>query len=135
MMYCTQQDLIDRGWEKELTQVTDKDRLNEMNAVAVEQAIEDASADIDSYLQGRYSLPLSVTVPNLNRIACDITRFYLHDKVAPEQVKRRYEVAMRWLEQVAKGAIKLGIENVAEATVIGNEAVMTSDGNRFARGF
>jgi phage gp36-like protein len=132
-MYCTLQDLLDRGWERELTQVTDKDRINELNLVAVEQAIADASADIDSYLQGRYELPLVVTVPNLTRIACDVTRFYLHDKKATEQMQRRYDAATRFLEQIAKGTIKLDVA-VAASSVGANVAEMTSSGNRFERG-
>ena len=133
-MYCTLQDLIDRGWERELIQVTDKDRVNQISAIDVEQAIKDASADIDGYLQGRYALPLEVTVPKLTHTACDIARYYLHDRKPTEHITKRYEVAIRWLEQVARGTIKLGVIGVAEAEVSDNEAVMTSGGNHFARG-
>jgi phage gp36-like protein len=131
-MYCTLQDLLDRGWERELTQVTDKDRVNELNLVAVEQAIADASADIDGYLQGRYELPLMIEAPCLTRIACDLVRLYLHDKKATEQIQKRYDAAIRYLEQIARGMIKLG-NNFTASSVSMNAAEMTSDGNRFGR--
>ncbi len=131
-MYCTKADMLARGWEKELIQLTDKSKLGVIDDGILSQAIADASAEIDSYLQGRYSLPLTISVPNLTRICCDIARYYLFETKVTEQVQSRYDAVSRYLVQVAKGAIKLGIE-VPVTSVAVNGAEMTSNVNVFGR--
>ena len=132
-MYCTKADMLARGWEKELIQLTDKSKLLVIDDGILSQAIADASAEIDSYLQGRYSLPLTMPVPNLTRICCDIARYYLFETKVTEQVQNRYDAVSRYLVQVAKGAIKLGIEDVPVTSVAVNGAEMVSNLNAFSR--
>jgi len=131
-MYCTKADMLARGWEEELTQLTDNAGLGVIDDGILNQAIADASAEIDSYLQGRYSLPLTISVPNLTRICCDIARYYLFETKVTEQVQGRYDAVIRYLKQVLKGEIKLGME-VPATTVVVNGAEMTSSTNVFGR--
>ena len=43
-MYCTKADMLARGWEKELIQLTDKSKLGVIDDGILSQAIADASA-------------------------------------------------------------------------------------------
>lgn len=71
------------------------------------RACEDATNLVDGYLGGRYALPLS-SVPDMVRAwAADVARYRLWDDRAPEEVRRRYEDALRQLELTAKGTISL----------------------------
>ena len=134
MSYCTKQDLIARGWELELIQLTDRNDTNDIDDVILQQAIEDATNDINSYLQGHYSLPL-VTIPAvLTRLACDLTRYYLFDTSVTEQVDKRYKAVIRYLERVAKGTIVLPIDN-GEVQAYENVVLMESAGKQFGRGY
>lgn len=73
------------------------------------RALIDASAVIDTYL-GRYQLPLPTNPPVLIPYCLDIARYRLwRNTDAPDDVRKRYEDAIRWLEQVAKGIVKLVI--------------------------
>lgn len=133
MPYCTLQDLLDRGYEQELLQRCDPNALGVIDEVIVSRAIDDATADIDGYLAGRYNLPLTVEIATLKQKACDMTRFYLQEK-PPLDMQKRYDAVIRYLEQVAKGAIRLPIASESViAEVISNEAVMTSGINVFSR--
>jgi phage gp36-like protein len=50
MAYCTLQDLIDRGWEDELLQLTDLVEAGAVDSVAVDRAIA-AGSDIGHRLR------------------------------------------------------------------------------------
>lgn len=70
-------------------------------------AIADATAEIDGYLSGRYGLPLSNPPAALTRVCSDIARYYLYDDAAPEQVQTRYDNAIAYLRDVGMGKIHL----------------------------
>ncbi|MFZ5538135.1 MAG: gp436 family protein [Pseudomonadota bacterium] len=108
-MYATQQDLIDRFGETELAQLSDRAGSGAIDPAVVARKLADAAAEIDSYLVGRYTLPLNPVPTVLVRLACDLARYHLYDDRATEQVAQRYRDAIRFLEQVAKGAVQLGV--------------------------
>jgi len=129
MAYCVKADMVSRFSEIEMVQLTDQDNLGIIDDTVLDLAINDASAEIDSYL-GNYTLPL-VTVPlSLVRIACDIARYYLYDDMVPADgvVLKRYEDALRFLRSVAKGDISLGVDNEGNSP-----ETMTSGGRVFSR--
>jgi phage gp36-like protein len=107
--YASQQDLVDRFGEQELIQLTDRGDppAGAVDATAVAHALADADAEIDSYL-GRYTLPLTVVPAALERIACDIARYRLYEDRATEQVRARYDDALRFLRAVGEGKLTLG---------------------------
>ena len=77
--------------------------------VKINRALADATSEIDAHLLGRYELPLAAP-PAMIKLKCaDIARYLLHDDHPTEQVKQRYEDAMRYLGKVASGQISLGI--------------------------
>lgn len=109
MVYVTKQDLIDRGWEKKLIQLTDRTNkpATTIDETTVDRHITDACSVIDSYLAKVYALPLSSTPPALKRVAADLAMYLLHgdaiDKDGP--VAQAYRDGIRWLENVAKGLV------------------------------
>jgi phage gp36-like protein len=109
MAYCNKADLIARGWETELISLSDKEGLlnGVMNDAALEQAISDVSAEIDSHLVGHIPLPLVAPSEFLIRKACDMVRFYLYDIGVIEPVSKRYEAAIEFLAGVSTGATML----------------------------
>lgn len=118
MSYATLQSLRDRFGEAELVRLTDR-ATPPTGAVAVdvvEQALRDASAEIDGYLAGRYRLPLETVPAQLEGFCCDIARFRLFGDAATERhpARLRYEAAVRYFERVAEGKIALGPDDFDE---------------------
>ena len=132
MSYCTQQDLIDRYGEAELIQLTDRERVGEINTEVLDRAISDADGEIDGYLS-KFSRPISPVPKVLMRIACDITRFYLYDDQATEHVEKRYFNAVKFLQGVARGEISIGVDAAGAAPESDNSPEMQSGGNVFNR--
>lgn len=108
MAYATQQDMVDRFEEGELIQLTDHENIGVINTVVLAKALDDADAFIDGYLASRYTLPLAVVPKSIVRMACEITRYFLYDNLAPDEIRRRYEDAEKFLAALAKGSITLG---------------------------
>jgi len=133
MPYATLTGLVARYGEDELVQLTDSNRSGAIDAAALEQPIADADSEIDSYLAVRYSLPLPTTPTALARIACDITRFRLYDDQAPNEVRKRYEDAVKWLEAVAKGAVRLGLPPAEVPQATGAVAAFAGEARRCSR--
>lgn len=114
MGYATVQDMIDEFGETELAQVSDRSlQAVAVNTVIVQKKLDDADAEIDSYLGVRYALPLPSIPPVLKRTACDIARYHLYDDRATERVIERYKYAIDWLKNVAKGIAQLGVDPLA----------------------
>lgn len=114
MTYATQADLETRFKNQELIELTDEAGTGEIDAAAVAVALVDADAEINGYLAGRYTLPLTQTSPELVRLACDITRYKLYDARATELVKARYDDAIAKLRDVARGVASLGIDESSQ---------------------
>lgn len=114
MTYATQADLETRFKNQELIELTDEAGTGEIDAAAVAVALGDADAEINGYLAGRYTLPLTQISPELVRLACDITRYKLYDAQASELVKARYDDAIAKLRDVARGVASLGIDQASQ---------------------
>jgi len=119
--YCTKQDLIDRFGETELIQLTDRPDP-ETGAVTgaivdavLNPAIQDAKDEINGWLAGRYQLPLATVPEVLRRIGCDIARYYLYEQTVTDQVRKRYEDAVKFLACLGKGTISLGVDLEGQA--------------------
>jgi len=134
-MYCTQQNLIDRFGQLEIIQLTDRSTppAGTINATVLNKAISDAEAEINSYLTG-YALPLATVPANFERMACDMTRYYLYEDRVIEQVKKRYDDAIKYLTQVGKGVIQLGPDTAGTvAEVASDSAQFSSSPSVFGR--
>ena len=107
MTYATLTDLQDAFGETEILQLTDRDGAGTPSAGFVAAVLARADALIDSYLLGRYALPLDPTPTVLVATACDLARYWLYDDAAPDRVRQSYEDAMSWLRDVAAGRVLL----------------------------
>ncbi|MGF1775899.1 gp436 family protein [Vibrio nomapromontoriensis] len=135
-MYCTVTQLQGRFSEQELIALTDKDGSTGALVLDVaEQAIKDASSTIDGYLGGRYALPLRNVPTILERICCDLSRYYLYDDTLGEehQAAKRYVDAVKYLEQVGRGQVQLGLSDTQTKPEQTNSAEMMSAGSVFGR--
>lgn len=97
--YITETEFEARFGADELAQLSE--------ATDFKAAATDASNTIDGYLATRYTLPLSSVPATVKAWAGDIARYRLWDDRAPEEVRRRYEDAIRQLEQLARGLFGL----------------------------
>ena len=136
-MYATLDQILaqhDRPDTQELTRLTagpggvrDDERISVVLA--------EASGQMDLYIGTRNSLPLSGLTDgqaaDLARMNCDIARYRLWADRASEEVRIRYEDAIKVLEQIATGRIHLDAQtgttaaSAAKATASAAARVMT----------
>lgn len=107
MNYASVQDMIDRYGATELAQRSNRVDGATVDETVVTRALDDATAEIDSYLTTRYTLPLATVPPVITRLTCDIARYQLHDDGAPETVRTRYEDAVSLLKKFSSGDVCL----------------------------
>jgi phage gp36-like protein len=123
MTYATKQEMIDRFGDLELKQLTDRTGLvDAIDDVVLGKALDDADAEINGYLMGRYVLPLASTPKILVGLACDIARFRLFEDRATEHVRTRYDDALKYLRDVARGQISLGLDAAGQPAAEGGGA-------------
>jgi len=81
----------------------------------LQRALDDATSEINSYiLAASYDLPLA-SVPIVLREKCnDIARYRLDKWRNREDVRRRYEDALLWLQNLAKGLASLGPDSTGK---------------------
>ncbi len=98
MVYAQPSDMIARYPNRDLVQLTNEDPTQSIvNQTVLQQALADASAEIDGYLESRFTLPLTDPPAVLARLTCDIAMYRLqalrplHDL---EEARRRYDDAL-----------------------------------------
>jgi len=136
VVYAVKQDMIDRFGETELVQITNKDNnaATAIDDAALDQALFDAGAEIDGYLAGRYALPLAPVPSILKRNACDIARYHLYDDRVTEQIQKRYDSTIAYLDEVARGKISLGVDAAEQpAAAAGGPQVAPGNDREFTR--
>lgn len=128
MLYATPEGLVKRYGEQSI-----KTLAISADSPKVAEALEDASQTIDSYLAGRYTLPLKSVPAVLERHCCYIARYFLEKNRATEQARRDYDDSIRYLEKVANGTISLGIGEDGKTVEGDNVAIIESQGSVWAR--
>jgi phage gp36-like protein len=131
MPYATQQDFINTFGETETIMLTNLDAPNAVapNAVPLDKALADASNVIDAYCGVRYLLPLSPLPTVVNRYCLDIARYMLDRIRSREDVRLRYEDAIKFFEKVCKGLASLG----SDVAGVGVSATLPSNAASGAR--
>lgn len=113
MAYATTADLQLRITESELIRLTDEDDTGAVDTDKIVAALKAADIEIDSYLAGRYPLPLEGEQPLLLPISVDIAIWNLYGIVdqagVPDVRKARYDQAIAALKRIAAGTQTLGI--------------------------
>lgn len=132
MIYAQPSDMIARYPNRDLVQLTNEDPTQtSIDEGALAQALADASAEIDGYLESRFALPLNDPPAVLARLACDIAIYRLqalrplHDLA---EARKRYDDAVGLLTRVADGTITLGLSTDNEEPGEAAGAVVTDAG-------
>lgn len=105
--------MIARYPNRDLVQLTNEDPTQTtVNTTLLQQMVDDASVEIDSYLESRFTLPLTDPPAVLNLLTCDIAMYRLQ-ALRPEHdvadARKRYDDALALLLKVAQGALTLGL--------------------------
>lgn len=117
MAYATLTGMVARFGERALTQLTDRSGSGVIDTDVLARAADDAAAEVDLYLGGRYQVPLAPVPVMVERISCDIAYYRLHGDLLDEHpAVRAYREAVRILGELARGDIPLS------ATPAGDEA-------------
>jgi phage gp36-like protein len=120
-MYATAADFERAFGSREALQLSNRDNAASatvVNAAVLEEFLEGASGLIDSYLGARYLTPVVTPTQPLKQACLDIARYNADNVRVREDVRQRYEDRIRWLEQVTKGLVELGLPGIAGLTPI-----------------
>lgn len=129
MSYATRTQLEERYGADELAQ-----RESLLTPGAVERALADADAEIDSYLASRYAVPVAPVPAILTRLCCAIGRYHLLGDAATEVARKAYEDARAFLREVQAGRAQL--EGVGTLGSSGSGCVQQASSDRlFSREF
>lgn len=143
-MYCTVEEVL--GMIKDDMKnviigdeyIEDEQEREAKIAKLCEDAIEDACAEIDGYLAKRYSVPFSRTPQVISKFAKDIAVYNLVSRTGIDESERektflnRYNAAIKFLLDVAKGTISIGAEEKGSSEAA-NGFRMKSSGRVFSR--
>ncbi|WP_193315726.1 gp436 family protein [Janthinobacterium aquaticum] len=116
--YATRDQLVDRYGQAEVVQ-----RESMLPADAVDKALFSASAFVDGYISGRYSVPLNPAPEIVVQCVCTIARYNLLGESATERARDDYTDSVKWLKDVQAGKVLVdgaaGVPgNTASATVL-----------------
>lgn len=111
MPYATPDDMIRHLGEADVIALTDREMSGQIDAAVLNDALEMASAEIDTYLASRYELPLTAIPKYLASVCCDVARYRLSGNSGTLQTTiavERYRDAIAFLKLAADGKITLG---------------------------
>lgn len=146
-MYCSVEEVL--GMIKEDMKnviigdeyIEDRQEREQKLAEICGEAVLDACAEIDGYLSRRYRLPFKRTPQVLNKFAKDIAVYNLVSRMGVNEDDRektflnRYNAAIKFLLEVAKGTVSVGTEEEEDGGgSAANGFNMRSSGRVFSRG-
>lgn len=109
-MYASPAQLVELFGEQEMIMLSTHGMGEHVDEDALTQAIRYASSEVDSYLSGRYAVPLSGDIPPvIMMVTGDIVRYRLTGADVSEKspILARYKAAVDWLKNAASGVISL----------------------------
>jgi phage gp36-like protein len=109
MAYATLDQLIDRYGAAMLLALTDRadPPAGAIDAAVVARALADTDAMIDGHLAVRYRLPLAEVPPLVADLAQMIAIWKLHPYTPDPKIAEDYQGAVRTLEAIAAGRVRL----------------------------
>lgn len=145
MHYCTEQEAVGMIKDDMASAIIGdeyvedpEERRDKLEALAVD-AVADACAEIDGYLSKRYRVPVSRPPKVLNKLAKDIAAYNLVSRMGVDEGERektflnRYNAAIKFLLEVAKGTVSIGIDEENGSGAAANGFQMQSSGRIFSR--
>lgn len=115
MPYITAQEIETAIGADELVALADRDGDGVADAAFVDQTLARTDEVIDSYLRSRFSVPLASAPGMVRQCAQFIARYYLFENQAPDRVVEDYKQALRWLSEIRRGDLDIGIDSAGEA--------------------
>lgn len=109
-MYATQEDIVELYSMDLLLRVADHDKDDVPDAQVVEMGLQSAEDLCNAYLSAQYDVPVD-PVPGVIRKCCiDIAVYNMaHGRAQrTEEMRLRYEDALKILEKIAAGKIGIG---------------------------
>lgn len=119
MAYATLTDLEERFGQEEINELSDRDNDGSNDVNVVDNALTDATDEINSYLARKYTVPVVSISANLKKTCCDIARYLLHEDAATDEVEKRYKRAVDWLKDLSSGKAVLTDANGDIVTIAG----------------
>ncbi len=144
-MYCTAGEVVEMIKEDMQNAIVgdeyieDPEERKERMLKLSENAVKDACLEIDGYLAKRYAVPFQKTPGVLNKFAKDIAAYNLVSRMGVDESDRektfltRYNQAVSFLLNVAKGLIDIGIEETSAKESAANGFRLESAGRIFSR--
>lgn len=122
--YTTQADLEERYGTQFLVELTDRGEVatGVIDADVVTRAIAEAEALINGYLANKYALPLAEVPALIATLTRQIAIYTLHVYEPNEKIRRDYEMAIRQLQDIARGTVTLDIAGVTPEQTDGGGA-------------
>jgi phage gp36-like protein len=115
--YSAIDDLMKLIPEEILIQLTDDENTGAPVTGRVEQAIEQADSEIDSYCAAKYMVPFDPVPEIVKKYSVDIAIYNLYSRRVedlPATRTERYRNAVRQLEGIATGTVSIGTGPAAE---------------------
>jgi len=108
-VYCTQAQLTLRFDIRTFGELSRDDGSTTPDSDAVDAALDDAADELESYLKGRYSLPLATVSGVLTRWVAIKAVEHLYGRRAdmPQAVKDEIVWAEEWIDRLVRGLIGL----------------------------
>ncbi len=131
-MYATLTDMTNRYPSRDLIAISDPTNTS-IQPGPINQALSDASVEIDGYLESRFALPLTDPPAVLNLHCCTIAMYRLqalrplHDL---EDARKRYDDVIKFLTRVSKGELTLGLSIDSAEPPDAKPSVLTTDPGR-----
>ncbi|MCG6552499.1 MAG: DUF1320 domain-containing protein [Candidatus Magnetominusculus sp. LBB02] len=118
MSYISASDMSCAITDTELIQLTDDSGSGVVDTARINEVIGMAAALVDSYIGGRYKVPLSAPIPEVVKAASVSIAVYLLNmrssfEISDKRVKA-YEQAISLLKDIARGTATLGIEETTQ---------------------
>jgi phage gp36-like protein len=109
MAYATEANIVTMYGQDLLDAVASRDGSGRANPDTVTSALEAATAEIDTYLGVRYTVPLDPVPPYIRQVCVDIAVYRMALDIGPrtEEMRVRYADAIAYLKNVAEGKFEL----------------------------
>lgn len=116
MPYLTSQDMIDRFGETRLAELTTRDGMvTGIDGTALQVAIDDAVAEVESYVAGLYDTGNPPRVLTVHAAAIAWYRLLGDRAPVVEGAKSNYDHALTFLRRAHAGDVSLGDETPADS--------------------
>lgn len=126
MAYSSQADLEQAvGGPVHLVQLADWDQDRVADVAVIAGAIADADAEINSYVNKQYAVPLAVVPVAVKNLSARRAKFRLRSArgMVDQFTKDEYDADTKWLEGVRDGLISLGVEPIPAPAAMRVDAV------------